>query len=98
MRTLIFLLCLFFPAGLSAQDKTPDSRLSSYEQNRYGGSLWAVPREPYQSRYKADSFKAKVYDQPESTVRERFQSRMQWEGGQREISERAARGYRNPNK
>ncbi len=96
MKKLLFLLCLFFPADLSAQYQTSDTRLSPYEQNRYGDSLWAVPREPYQSRYQADRFKAKVYDLPESTVKERFQSRMSWEGEQQKITGRASQGAGGP--
>ncbi len=92
MKKLFLLLCLFFPADLSAQHESPGTRLSPYEQTRYGGSLWEVPREPYQSRYRADRFKAKVYDLPESIVKDRFQNRMNWEGEQRKITDRAKSG------
>lgn len=90
---LIFSLIIMFPPELYAQSA---SKLTPYEQNRYGGALWDVPREPYESRYKSDTFKAKVYNLPESTVRERFQSQAEWENSQRDISERAAEGYRPP--
>ena len=68
--------------------------MSPYERGRYGGSLWAVPREPYQSRYQMDRFNSGLYSLPESVVRERFQSRVQWESEQRKISDRARQGYR----
>ncbi|UQZ89505.1 hypothetical protein C4J81_09940 [Deltaproteobacteria bacterium Smac51] len=96
MKKLLFLLCLFFPVDALAQYEPPSTRLSPYEQQRYGDSLWEVPREPYQSRYQTDRFSSKVYNMPDSVVRERFQTRMQWESEQHRISERANRIFIPP--
>ncbi len=94
MKKILLLLCLVFPAGLAAQTE----KLSPYEHDLYGGQLWKVPREPYQSRYKEEAFKARLHGLPESAVKDRFQSRMEWENEQHDISERAGTPYKSPRK
>ena len=46
----------------------PTTRLSPYEQMRYGTSLWEVPREPYQSRYRVEQETSKINDLPNATI------------------------------
>lgn len=93
MKKLLLLLCLIFPLDVSAQT---DNKLSTYEQNIYGDKLWKLPREPYQSRYKADVFKAKVYNLPDSAIQNRFQTHSQWENQQKAVSDRAAQPWHPP--
>ncbi len=62
---LILLSGLMWPAAAPAQYQAPSTRLSPYEQQRYDSSLWQVPREPYQSRFKLEEFKARGYIPPQ---------------------------------
>ncbi|MDR2946460.1 MAG: hypothetical protein LBV79_06920 [Candidatus Adiutrix sp.] len=55
MKKLLLALALVLWVGpAQAQDISPGTKLTPYEETRYGGSLWQVPREPYQSRYRAE--------------------------------------------
>ena len=54
--------------------RPPTTGLSPYEQMRYGTSLWEVPREPYQSRYRLEQDTSKINQPPAATVSPRRSS------------------------
>lgn len=60
----LFALCLM-PAGL-ALAQSPSPALSPYEELRYGSDLSRVPREPYQTEYGLEGYKARPYIPPET--------------------------------
>ena len=91
--TLIIVLSLILWAPGSAWAQTPapalpSAKLSPYEEQRYGDTLWAVPREPYQSGYRMEEYKARPYARPGLSQR-RFHNEMTWRNEQRKISERS---------
>jgi len=49
--------------GAWAQYQAPDTKLSPYEEQRYGSRLWEVPREPYRGDF--EQYKARTYIPPE---------------------------------
>ena len=52
----------------------PTTGLTPYERNVYGFQLWAVPREPYQSRYRLEQETSKINQFPAATVSPRRSS------------------------
>ena len=48
--------------------RPPTTGLSPYEQMRYGTSLWEVPREPYQSRYRVEQDTSRINEAPAAAI------------------------------
>lgn len=59
----LFLLGLISAGPVLAQ--SPSAALSPYEELRYGQDLSRVPREPYQTEFELEGYKARPYIPPE---------------------------------
>lgn len=63
-----FLLTLFILTMLAARPapaQAPSPALSPYEELRYGSNLSEVPRDPYQSEFRSETYQARPYIAPE---------------------------------
>jgi len=70
MKKLLICLAplMLFSSPALAQYEPPTTELTPYEQTRYGSSLWEVPRQPYESRYRVEKDTSRLSESPPDAV------------------------------